>query len=840
MTSLLPQAIYIPAIPDELADFYRVDVSQRIDAKKRGALGQFLTPLSIARFMASLFDEVTDDVVLLDPGAGTGTLTAAFLQEMVNRRASPQRIQAVCYELDALMASYLDSTLKACKVYGESVGLHFEGSVLRTDFIHWGAEKLSAKGSFFEEPLPRFTHCIMNPPYRKIRSDSNHRNWLRQIGIETSNLYSGFLAVAIQLLSPGGELVAIIPRSFCNGPYFRPFRQFLLENMAIRRLHIFESRDKAFEDDDVLQENIILHAVKGGRPGKVVITSSTGVEFDDMTQREASFDQVVRPADSDVVIHIAVSELDQMVVDRINAFNKTSEDIGVDVSTGPVVDFRLREDIRKDVEAGSYPLIYPSHFHDGFVKWPDLAGKKPNSILASQNSRRWLMKNGWYVLTRRFSSKEERRRIVAVLHSPQHVPGDLVGFENHVNVFHRNKRGLDSDIAKGLAVYLNSTLLDLYFRQFSGHTQVNATDLKALHYPDLEILQRLGASVTQAFPTQEQIDLLLDEVIDEMADTETRNPLPIRRRVQEALAILEALGLPKAQQNERSALTLLALLGLKPEMSWREAEAPLMGITPIMDFIREHYGKRYAANTRETIRRQTVHQFVEAGIAVPNPDDPDRPVNSPKWRYQITPATLALLRTFGDISWDDALRDYRERQPALAEQYRQKRSLQLIPLRIPGKEALLLSPGKHSQLIKSVIEEFGPRFAPGAKALYVGDTGAKMLLFDKSAFEELGLVFDSHGKFPDVVLYLPEKNWLFLIEAVTSHGPVNVKRHTELAVLFSTARAEIIYVTAFPDRHLLARYLAEISWETEVWVAESPSHIIHFDGERFLGPYSQT
>ena len=830
----------LPTFPDELADFYRVDASQRIDAQRRGALGQFLTPLPVARFMASLFDDVTGDVLLLDPGAGTGTLTAAFLHEMANRQRSPHRIHAVCYELDEAMTNYLASTLEACREFGKVNGVHFEGTVLQTDFIQWSAEKLALRGGFFEEPVPQFTHCIMNPPYKKIRRDSEHRAWLRKTGIETSNLYSGFLAMAIQLLAPGGELVAIVPRSFCNGPYFRSFRRFLLEKTAIQKLHVFEARNEAFKDDDVLQENVILHVVKGGYPDKVTITSSTGVDFSDMTQREAPFEQVIWPSDPDAIIHIVVSELDQMVIDRVNAFRMSLTDIGVEVSTGPVIDFRLQDEVQRYPETNAYPLIYPSHFRNGFIVWPDLMGKKPNSIRVSQRSRQWLMKNGWYVLTRRFSSKEERRRIVAALHSPHRVPGDMVGFENHLNVFHQGKEGLEPSIAKGLAVYLNSTLVDLYFRQFSGHTQVNATDLRALPYPDVAALQRLATLVTHTFPSQEQIDNLLDDIIDDMMDTKTRNPRPIRRRVQEALSILKALGLPKAQQNERSALTLLALIGLKPEMRWQEAEAPLMGITPIMEFIREHYGKQYAPNTRETIRRQTMHQFVEAGIAISNPDEPDRPINSPKWCYQITPETLALLRSFGDASWDEALKAYLERRPTLVEQYKQRRSQQLVPLRLPKGSTLLLTPGKHSELIKAIVEEFGPRFAPGAKALYVGDTGAKMLLFDEEAFRELGVSFDSHGKFPDVVLYSPEKRWLFLIEAVTSHGPVTAKRHAELSALFSTARAELIYVTAFPNRRLLARHLADISWETEVWVAESPSHLIHFDGERFLGPYTQT
>ena len=324
-----------------------------------------------------------------------------------------------------------------------------------------------------------------------------------------------------------------------------------------------------------------------------------------------------------------------------------------------------------------------------------------------------------------------------------------------------------------------------------------------------------------------------------MTEQDNGNPLIIQHLTQEALSILEAFGLPRGQRNERSALTLLALVDMKPGNDWSEAGEPLIGITPIMDFIRDHYGKEYAPNTRETIRRQTMHQFIDAGIAVPNPDQPARPVNSPKWCYQITPDTLDLIRSFGTDSWDANLTVYLEQRATLAEQYAKERDMQMIPLEIIGGKELTLTPGKHSQLIKDIITEFSPRYAPGTEVLYVGDTGSKMGHFDKETFESLGLTFDSHGKFPDVVLYLRSKNWLLLIESVTSHGPVDAKRHSELAALFADSTAGIVYVTAFPDRQTMAKYLGDISWETEVWVADAPSHLIHFNGERFLGPYDE-
>lgn len=307
--------------------------------------------------------------------------------------------------------------------------------------------------------------------------------------------------------------------------------------------------------------------------------------------------------------------------------------------------------------------------------------------------------------------------------------------------------------------------------------------------------------------------------------------------VEAAKQIIISLGLPRAQQNERSALCLLALLDLTPGKRWAKAGNPLMGITPIMDWTRDHYGKNYAPNTRETVRRQTMHQFVDAGLALYNPDKPDRPVNSPKAVYQIEPAALALLRTFGTRKWHGSLTAYLAERETLVDRYANEREQNRIPVEIELGKRITLSPGEHSELIRAIIEDFAPRFAPGSVLVYAGDTGDKWGYFDAALLAELSVKVDSHGKMPDVVLHYTAKNWLLLVESVTSHGPVDGKRHAELASLFSEATAGLVYVTAFPNRAIMGRYLAEIAWETEVWVADAPSHLIHFNGARFLGPY---
>ena len=830
----------------ETAEFYRVDASLKLDPKRRSVLGQYMTPAPIGRFMASLFNDLTGDLRILDPGAGVGSLTAALVERLCDAASKPHSVEMVVYEIESLLIEYLQNTLAESQVQCQSAHVKSECTIREDDFIlSHPINQVDIFGSAISSADDGFTHVIMNPPYKKINASSDHRLALRKTGVETSNLYTAFMYLAAKRLKDGGEMVAIVPRSFCNGPYFKSFREQFFSIMTVRHIHVFEKRNCAFKGDEVLQENIIIHAVKGAKPSQIDITTSRGGQFEydhntrscigeDMTQRSVDYSSVIKENDPDQFVHIATNGLEQGIVDRMAHFTATLFDLGVQVSTGPVVDFRLKDDLRSKPENGSVPLLYAAHFQHGKLEWPKVM-KKPNVIHVSEKSRKWLWRNeGHYVITRRFTSKEERRRIVASVYTSD-LPGELIGFENHLNVFHAKQNGMSPFLAKGLSIYLNSSLVDRFFRQFNGHTQVNATDLRSLKYPDREALERIGEQTDGLALTQEEIDNIIEGEIAHM--TQDTNPLRAQQKIDEALEILKALGMPRGQQNERSALTLLALLNLKPEEQWSDLEKPLMGITLIMDYAREFFGREYAPNTREAFRRQTMHQFVEAGIALYNPDKPGRPVNSPRACYQISEEAYQAILTFGTDEWQSTLDVYLEGQETLAVKWAKHREMQMIPVVIADGTEIKLTLGAHSELIKQIITEFAPRFAPGSEVIYVGDTGDKVGYFQEARLAEFGVTVDQHGKIPDVVLYFREKGWLLLVESVTSHGPVDAKRHNELANLFKGATPGLVYVTAFPDRGIMARYLGEISWETEVWCADAPTHLIHFNGERFLGPY---
>ena len=309
------------------------------------------------------------------------------------------------------------------------------------------------------------------------------------------------------------------------------------------------------------------------------------------------------------------------------------------------------------------------------------------------------------------------------------------------------------------------------------------------------------------------------------------------KRIVEAIDILGQFGLPRAQINERTAYCLLALLNITPDKAWGEAGSPLVGITPMMDFAREYYGKDYAPNTRETFRRFSMHQMVQAGIALYNPDMPDRPTNSPKAVYQISPAALDVIKAYGSRDWTGKLSAFKSMASTLTAQYAKERLMDMVKVKIRKDLQVSLSPGKHNELIRAIIEDMAPRFIPGSTLVYIGDTGEKWGFFDDALSARLGFSVEVHGKMPDVILWQEEKNWLVLVESVTSHGPVDPKRYIELSELFASVHADKVFISAFPDKRTFARFAPDVAWETEVWVADNPTHMVHFNGDKFIGPY---
>jgi adenine-specific DNA-methyltransferase len=317
------------------------------------------------------------------------------------------------------------------------------------------------------------------------------------------------------------------------------------------------------------------------------------------------------------------------------------------------------------------------------------------------------------------------------------------------------------------------------------------------------------------------------------------DPDQIRKRISEPQTILAALGLPPDQQKLVPVLTFLALCRLSPDMSWREASNPLIGVSPILDYVNAHYGVSYRENSRETFRKSAIHYFEAAHLIAKNPDNPNRPINSGKTVYQLTDDALSLIQSFGTDEWGERLPAYMAVMGSLTDRFSARRTLEHVPLKMLPGRSVTLSVGPHSDLIEQVIFQFGPRFTPGGTLIYAGDTGQKWdSYFDETTFEGLGVVVASTGtKMPDVVIYHEAKKWLVVAEAFDTVGPIDPLRRTQLEELFAASTAPRVYVTAFHDRRAMASQAARLAWETEIWIAEAPDHLIHYNGERFLGPY---
>ena len=307
-------------------------------------------------------------------------------------------------------------------------------------------------------------------------------------------------------------------------------------------------------------------------------------------------------------------------------------------------------------------------------------------------------------------------------------------------------------------------------------------------------------------------------------------------KIDDARDILEQLGLPPAQRNEISCLTLLALTGLSEDDDWNQAAKPSRTIHETLAFMRDAYGREYAENTREVVRRQVIHQLEQARVVDRNPDEPNLPTNSPRTHYRLTDEAVETLRLYGTGGWEPEVCEFRSNHGALLEIYQRRRRIREIPIRTLAGEEIRLSPGGHNRLQAQVVTDFGPKFAPGAVLLYLGDAANKLLHLDRERLAELGVPITEHDKLPDVILYDEDRDWLFLVEAVTSHGPVTPKRVEELEVTLKDCAATRLYVSAFPDFRQFKRHVDKIAWETEVWLAEIPDHLIHFNGDKFLGP----
>lgn len=484
--------------------------SNEIDINNKILNSQYFTPMEIGKYMSSMFKKINKKRInILDPGSGTGNLTLALITELCEWAKKPDTLNILLFEKDEKLIQTLETNMNWAKDYCLSKGIKLNYTIRNEDFIDCGVKKIQSN------QIEKFDYIIMNPPYKKLATNSDHNKSLLTIDIDVPNYYAAFMALSCNLLINNGQLVCIVPRSFCNGKYFEKFRVNLVENYKIEHIHLFENREGLFYDD-VLQETLIISLINKNPDfsSTVTISYSKDANFENVLLENKRLDNIVFPTDVEKVIRMINIE-DEETIEIINKLPCSLEETGLQVSTGPIVDFREKGTIIENPTLFSLPMIYSENISNGVVVWP-IQGKKAGHIIMNESNKNNLRPPGIYVLVKRMSSKEELRRISAGIFNSQEVsPLNYVGFDNKTNYFHINKQGLPSlELAAGLTAFLNSQLVDFYFRTYSGSTQVNVSDLKKLRYPTFEQLEMLGKQTLEENLEQVEVDQFITKIVN--------------------------------------------------------------------------------------------------------------------------------------------------------------------------------------------------------------------------------------------------------------------------------------------------------------------------------------
>lgn len=511
-----PETVFGSPTPAAYAAALAARYADTASEHRRRELGQFFTHLDVAQFMAQLAKPTTSTHRLLDPGAGAGILACA-LCEGIPADTGPVHLDA--YEIDPILAQLCDQSLSYARDWLSHRGVALSFTVHRSDFVLEEASVLDPRLSLFAghptQPK-RYDLVITNPPYFKLQKQDPRALAAASVVHGQPNIYALFLAVAASLLVDRGVLVSITPRSFSTGDYFRRFRQTFFATVTPEVVHLFHSRKDAFRADDVLQENVILR-LRRARPrpaASVTVSTSAGVR--DLAKRETRrvpVSAVIDSASSDAIFHIPIDDTDDSAVEFVRRWPNTLHRLGLEVSTGPVVAFRATQFLRTEANHDAVPLLWLRHIRAMDICWPLDTCRKPQYIVDSEESRYLLLPKTNYVVLRRFTAKEDARRLTASPLLAQQIPGGMVGLENHLNYVYRPRGTLETREALGLAALFNSALIDRYFRVSNGHTQVNAVELRALPLPSRDALLELGAAVERGATTDEAITSTLQQLL---------------------------------------------------------------------------------------------------------------------------------------------------------------------------------------------------------------------------------------------------------------------------------------------------------------------------------------
>jgi len=476
-----------------LTDRY-IDIIQIVDRKRKG---QYFTHKKVSELMISLFENIEqkESIRILDPGSGIGIFESTFC-EYAKSLKNKVILSFDLYENDPNVLPFLKQNMQTCKDDLAAKGLDIKYKIFEEDFIlsntriFNGLEKFDCNKSGYD-------FVILNPPYYKLNKDSSQVIELKNIVSGQPNIYPLFMAISAKLLKNGGQMTALTPRSYCSGSYFKAFRKWFFKTVKPQKIHLFDSRKEIFKKYDVLQENVILNAMKTSKkPENIQISVSKGIPTDEerLMIRNATYDKIIIENNNDIVMRIPTSEIDELIAIYIDKFDNNLETLGFKVSTGPVVPFRAKNLLLKKINDHNdfIPLVWMHNLVDGMIKWPLKNNDIPIGLKMTKESVKILKPNKNYVLIKRFSTKEGKQRINAGIYLKNCLNSDFIGIENHVNYLYKNGGELTIDEAYGISTLLNSKLYNQYFQITNGSTQVNVSEIRNFPFPSLEIIREIG------------------------------------------------------------------------------------------------------------------------------------------------------------------------------------------------------------------------------------------------------------------------------------------------------------------------------------------------------------
>ena len=519
----------IEEFPSEYADRLGVFYSKTVTEEYKKEVGQYFTPLDVARFMSKYVNETTDRVKILDPGCGIGILSVALAEELILKNISIRTIELVAFETDVDILQYSERCFEYLRKWLNDRGVEFTVFLCKNDFILHNSLILNNQDNTYEF----YDIIISNPPYFKLPKGDIRSQIAKSVIYGQTNIYTIFLSIAAKLLKPKGQLIFITPRSFCSGNYFRLFRETFFMLVDIKSIHIFNSRKDTFRRDKVLQENIIITADKNSSEKSnktklnakeyfTTISSSSGVEdINNRRIKKFRINELINFDSYQKILYLPSSSIDEEVIKIFKTWTGSLNRYNLDISTGPVVGFRSENMIKIKNDKNTVPLLWLHNVESMELIWPRNIGYKGKPkgqyIVNNEKSRSRLVKNKNYVLLRRFSSKDDKRRLVASPYlSALFDNSEMLGLENHLNYIYHKQDNLSSIQIFGIAALLNSRLFDLYFRTFNGNINVSATELRDFPLPDMVLIEKLGARIIakQENRNNYNIDLLVSEIFN--------------------------------------------------------------------------------------------------------------------------------------------------------------------------------------------------------------------------------------------------------------------------------------------------------------------------------------